>query len=164
MSRHTLSQNFSESLHKHRTCHDWRACNGICPAFVYIHLAQKPDISRCIRSNRVRLGLVAEIQNIFGTVHKGVPQCSNGNTLLWNSIYLFFLSRNTLSWQICLKFRKNNKIFAKLQFEVATFLRKSSVHFTKILQNFCEIMKRKMLLPPYFWLTWKPDCIPVSSL
>ena len=88
----TLSQNFSKSLHKHRTCQDWRVCHGICPAFVYIYLAQKPDISSCIRSNRVRLGLVAEIQNIFGTVHKGfhrVPMV----TLCCETVFIYFFSR-----------------------------------------------------------------------
>ena len=40
----------------------------VCPSLVEIHLAQKPDIYRCICSNRDRLGLYSKIQNIFGSV------------------------------------------------------------------------------------------------
>ena len=36
--------------------------------FVFKYLAQKPDIYRCICSNRDRLGFHAEIQIIFGIV------------------------------------------------------------------------------------------------
>ena len=39
--------------------------NGICLAFVYVHLAQNPDIYCCTGSNRDRLGFYTEIQIIF---------------------------------------------------------------------------------------------------
>ena len=43
-------------------------CNGIYPAYVCIYLTLTPDIYRCIRSNRDRLGFFVENQIIFGTV------------------------------------------------------------------------------------------------
>ena len=66
-------------LHRHRACHGWNGCNGICPAFVYI---QKPDklvlyctlytVQHSVASAPVVTGSVstyAGIQIIFGTVH-----------------------------------------------------------------------------------------------
>ena len=37
--------------------------------YLYHNLAQNPDIRRCIRINRDRLGFCSENQNILGTVH-----------------------------------------------------------------------------------------------
>ena len=44
------------------------AWNGTCLAFVYIYLAQKPDIDTCTCANHDRLGFYSEIQISFGTV------------------------------------------------------------------------------------------------
>ena len=71
----TLSSTLSQitynliSAHTNRAWHGWSGCHGICPAFVYICPAQKPDIHHSICSSCDRLGFNADIQNIFGTVH-----------------------------------------------------------------------------------------------
>ena len=39
-----LSQKLSEFPHKNQICQGWSGSNGICLAFVYVYLAQKPDI------------------------------------------------------------------------------------------------------------------------
>ena len=44
------------------TVHCW---SGLDLDTVYMYLANKPDIYRCICSNRDRLGFYAEIQIIF---------------------------------------------------------------------------------------------------
>ena len=60
----TLSQQWSESLHKNQARHGGSGCNGICLAFLHIWQAQKPDICRYLQFRQTFLCRDSDFFNI----------------------------------------------------------------------------------------------------
>ena len=107
----------------------------VCTAFVFIqYLTKKPDIYRCICSNRVRLGYYAKIQIIVGTV----LVCGDSD-YCWDSIGMrrFRLLLDSVSMR---RFRLllGQCKYAEIQIIVGKFCSKRPEQFTHIFHSFFQ--------------------------
>ena len=62
-------------LHRHRACHGWNGCNGICPAFVYVYHQTNTVASTPSRDR------IYEYSHFWDSVSYSTvrPSCGNGN-------------------------------------------------------------------------------------
>ena len=85
------------SQNKKRACHDRSGCNGIglgiCAHILY--LAQKPDIYRCVCSNRDRLGVLCrDVDYFWDSVYEGTYHDWVSNTVNFILKFLFVYQKS----------------------------------------------------------------------